>query len=247
MNLNISLSSDILFWLGGFPVTNTFFWTVISSIVLMLFFVIVAKKMKDVPSGSQNFVEFLLEGAYSFVESVIGPGKPARRIFPLVATMFIFILFTNLAVFIPGQSAVSLYKGDSVVAVFRAVMSDYSLVLVMTLIAVIVTQVVAIAMIGPFKYVGKFVNVKGPLDFFLGVMDLVGEVAKVISLSFRLFGNIFAGEVLGMVMLFLAPFFVPLPFMFLSLLTAVVQAFVFSVLTLVFVSMSLELKNVEEK
>ncbi|PKM91029.1 hypothetical protein CVU82_04365 [Candidatus Falkowbacteria bacterium HGW-Falkowbacteria-1] len=246
MNLDISLSSDILFNIGNFPVSNTFFWTVITSIFLMSVFVLSARKMKSVPGGFQNFLEMLLEGAYSFVESVVGPGKAAKRIFPLVATMFIFILFSNLIVYIPGQSAVSLYRDGGSVAVFRAIMSDYSLVLVMTLIAVITTQIVAIAVVGPFKYLGKFINLKGPLDFFLGIMDLVGEIAKIVSLSFRLFGNIFAGEVLGMVMLFLAPFFVPLPFMFLGLLTAVVQAFVFAVLTLVFVSMSLELKEAEE-
>jgi F-type H+-transporting ATPase subunit a len=71
-------------------------------------------------------------------------------------------------------------------------------------------------------------------------MNIIGESAKVVSLSFRLFGNIFAGEVLGSVMLFLFPFFLPLPFMFLGLLTAIVQAFVFSVLTLVFINMASE-------
>jgi len=76
-------------------------------------------------------------------------------------------------------------------------------------------------------------------------MDLIGELAKVISLSFRLFGNIFAGEVLGVVMLFLAPFFIPLPFMFLGLLTAMVQAFVFAVLTLVFITMASEIEEDE--
>lgn len=77
-------------------------------------------------------------------------------------------------------------------------------------------------------------------------MDLVGELAKVMSLSFRLFGNIFAGEVLGAVMLFMFPFFLPLPFMFLGLLTAVVQPFVFSVLTLVFISMASEAEQSQE-
>ena len=76
-------------------------------------------------------------------------------------------------------------------------------------------------------------------------MDIVGEVAKIVSLSFRLFGNIFAGEVLSAVMLFLAPFIVPLPFMFLGLLTAVVQAFVFSVLTLIFITMASEIEEDE--
>lgn len=244
---NISLAADTLFWIGSFPVTNTFFWTVMASFFLMILFSLVAKKMKNIPGGLQNIIEMLLEGAYSFVESVIGPGKPARKIFPLVATMFIFILFSNLLVYIPGQSAFTIYRGGSPVPVFRAIMSDYGLVLVMTLVSVFTTQIVSLAVLGPFKYIGKFVNLKGPLDFFLGIMDLVGELAKVVSLSFRLFGNIFAGEVLTAVILFLMPFFAPLPFMFLGLLTAVVQAFVFSVLTLVFTSMVVEMSPEEVK
>ena len=86
---------------------------------------------------------------------------------------------------------------------------------------------------------------QGLLDLFLGLMDIVGEIAKIISLSFRLFGNIFASEVLIAVALFLAPFIVPIPLKFLGLLTAIVQAFVFSVLTLVFVNMASEIEEEE--
>lgn len=243
MGLDISLSPDILFYIGNLPITNTFFWSVIVSSFLMIFFVIVSKRLKDIPSGLQNIVEMLIEGSYSFVESIIGPGKKAKKVFPLVATMFIFIVFSNLLVYIPGQAAFTLNTAEGPVAIFRAVMSDYGLVLMMTLVAVIVMQIVAIAVSGPFKYIGKFINFKSPLKFFLGLMDLIGEIAKIVSLSFRLFGNIFAGEVLGAVMLFLFPFFTPLPFMFLGILTAIVQAFVFSVLTLVFISMASETES----
>lgn len=243
MGLNISLAPDILFYIGSFPITNTFFWSVIVSSFLMIFFVVVSKRLKNIPSGIQNIVEMLIEGSYSFVESIIGPGKKAKRVFPLVATMFIFIVFSNLLVYIPGQAAFTLNSAEGPVAIFRAVMSDYGLVLMMTLVSVIVMQIVAIAVSGPFKYLGKFINFRSPLKFFLGLMELIGEIAKIVSLSFRLFGNIFAGEVLGAVMLFLFPFFTPLPFMFLGLLTALVQAFVFSVLTLVFISMASETES----
>jgi F-type H+-transporting ATPase subunit a len=242
MELNISLAPDVLFNLAGFPVTNTLLWSFVLSIFLILVFVIPARNLKMVPGKFQSFLEMLVEGAYDFVESIIGPGKKARRVFPLVFTMFIFALVANLAVYIPGQAAVTINRGGEAVAVFRAVMSDYGMVLIMTLISVLVTQIVAIITAGPWKYLGKFINFKNPLKFFIGIMDLISEVAKIVSLSFRLFGNIFAGEVLGAVMLFLAPFFVPLPFLFLGLLTAVVQAFVFAVLTLVFISMASEVE-----
>jgi len=240
MNLNISLSPETLFHIGSLPISNAFFWSWLVFISLIVGALILKKSLKMRPGKFQNIVEMLVGGAYDFVESMMGDKKRAMRVFPLVFTMFFFIFFCNLLTFIPGQSAVTIETAGGVVPLFRAIISDYSIVFVMTMISVIVTQIVAVASMGPLRYVGKFLNFTSPLNFFLGLMDLVGELAKVMSLSFRLFGNIFAGEVLGAVMLFLFPFFLPLPFAFLGLLTAVVQPFVFSVLTLVFISMAVE-------
>lgn len=240
MGLNISLAPEVLFYVGSWPITNAFFWF----FCLWLFFIIgaflLSKNLKIIPGKIQNLVEMLISGAYDFTESIIGQGKKAKRVFPLVATIFFFVLISNLLTFIPGQAALTLNRGDEVVPVFRAIIADYGLVFMITFVVVLLIQIVAIAVSGPLAYIGRFINLRSPLKFFLGIMDLIGEVAKVVSLSFRLFGNIFAGEVLGAVMLFLAPFFLPLPFQFLGLLTAVVQAFVFSVLTLVFISMASE-------
>lgn len=243
MELNISLAPQVLFEIAGFPVTNTFLWTIVISLFLMGFFLLINKRLKDVPGKLQGIVEILLESYYNFVKSVIGTDEKAKKIFPLVMTMFIFTVVCNLVVYIPGQAAVSLIKDEGVVPVFRSVMSDYGMVFAMTMVSIITMHIVAIIVHGPFGYLKKFINLKSPLDFILGLMDIISEIAKIISLSFRLFGNIFAGEVLGAVMLFLAPFFIPLPFLFLGLLTAVVQAFVFSVLTLVFISMASEISE----
>lgn len=245
MELSVKLAPDILFFIGGFPVTNTFFWSLFISLFLIILTFFVRARLKLIPGGLQNIVEFLLESGYSFVKSIAGTEKKTKRIFPLVFTMFIFILVANLATYIPGQSAVVLHKEEGAVSVFRAVIADYGMVFVMTLITFFITQIVLIAVHGPLGYLGKFINLKGPAKFFLGLMDLIGELAKVISLSFRLFGNIFAGEILGAVMLFLFPFFLPLPFMFLGLVTAVIQAFVFSVLTLVFITLASEVEERE--
>jgi F-type H+-transporting ATPase subunit a len=245
MELNISLAPEALFYIGSWPITNSFFWFFWLWLFFIIGAIILKSKIKMVPGRFQNLLELLVGGAYDFVESIIGAGKKTDRVFPLVSTMFFFILLANLLVYIPGQAAVSLNSPDGIVPLFRAIVADYGLVFVLTIIAVITAQVVAIIASGPFKYLGRFINLRSPLKFFLGIMDLIGELAKIISLSFRLFGNIFAGEVLGAVMLFLAPFFIPLPFMFLGLLTAVVQAFVFAVLTLVFISMASEMGEEE--
>jgi len=245
MGLNISLAPDILFSIAGFPITNTMVWTTVIVLFLIVIFGSVTRSMKLVPGGLQNLLEVLVGGAYDFTRTIAITEKKTKRVFPLVFTMFIFVLVANLVVYIPGQSALTIDTGQGVVPLFRSIMSDYGLVLAMTIISIITIQIVAIATVGPFKYVGRFLNFRSPLKAFLGIMELVGEVAKIVSLSFRLFGNIFAGEVLTIVMLSLAPFFVPLPFMFLGLLTAVVQAFVFSVLTLIFINMASEIHEEE--
>ena len=247
MQLNISLAPETLFYLGTFPVSNTFFWLFVVSIFLLVGAVIFGRNLKMIPGKFQNIMEMMMDGAFDFMVSIVGSEKKAKRVFPLIFTMFFFVLFCNILTYIPGQAAVTLKTAGGTVPLFRAVIADYGLVFMMTMTVVLIMQIVAIAVSGPLAYIGKFFNFKDPLKFFLGIMDLIGEIAKVISLSFRLFGNMFAGEVLGAVMLFLFPFFMPLPFLFLGLLTAVVQPFVFSVLTLVFISMASEPGAEEEK
>jgi len=263
----ISLSPQIIFHIGSFPVSNSFFWGIILSVSVIIVTLLIVYNRKKVPGRWQNIFEMIIEGAFSFVQGVVGSEKKAHKIFPLVFSMFFLTLIANLATFIPGQAAISIKTAGGTVPLFRAIVADYSLVFVMTIIAVITTQIVAITIHGPFGYIGKFINISGIkkffglilkkgqfkfgilaqgfLDFFLGLMDIIGEIAKIISLSFRLFGNIFASEVLTAVILFLAPFIVPVPFKFLGLLTAIVQAFVFSVLTLVFVNMASEIEEEE--
>jgi len=241
MDLNISLAPEVLFHIGSWPITNTFFWFFWLWLFLLIGAIIFGSRLKMVPGKFQNFVEMAISEAYNFTESIIGPGKKAERVFPLVATMFFFVLICNLIPYIPGQSAITLQTADGVVPLFRSIVADYGFVFMMTISVVLLIQIIAIVTNGPLAYIGKFINLHSPLKAFLGIMDLIGEIAKVVSLSFRLFGNMFAGEVLSAVMLFLAPFFIPLPFLFLGLLTAIVQAFVFSVLTLVFISMASEM------
>lgn len=244
MELNISLSPEVIFEIGTFPVTNAFLWSLVLSVFLIVITLLIRFNLKVVPGRLQAFFELIIEKSYEFVLSIIEDEKKAKRVFPLVLTMFLFILTANLAVFIPGQAAVQILHQEGSTPLFRAVMADYGMVFVLTAITFVIVQIVAVVVSGPIGYLGKFINFKSPIKAFLGIMDIIGELAKIVSLSFRLFGNIFAGEVLGSVMLFLMPFVVPLPFLFLGLLTALVQAFVFSVLTLVFISMASEKEEI---
>lgn len=239
---NISLSPEILFYIGTFPVSNSFFWMIIVTVLLLTTILIIRYKFKQVPGRAQAAFEILFEAGYNFVESIMENKEQTKKVFPLIFTLFIFILLANLMTFIPGAT-ITFDGVNGETPFFRAVMADYGMVFVLTMISVITVQIVAIISYGPLGYIGKFINFSSPLNFFLGIMDFISELSKVISLSFRLFGNIFAAEVLGMVMLFLMPWILPLPFQILGLLTAVVQAFVFAVLTLVSISMAIKVKD----
>jgi F-type H+-transporting ATPase subunit a len=260
----ISLAPQILFYIGSFAVSNAFFWGVILNIILITGIIIRVKSLKKIPGRGQGLFEVIIGGAFDFVVSVVGSEKKAKKVFPLVFSMFLLTFTANMVTFIPGQAAITIKTAGGVVPLFRTIVADYSLVFVITLISVLTTQIIAITVHGPFGYMGKFINLSGIknfivqafkgklefgllaqgfLDLFLGVMDIVGEVAKIISLSFRLFGNMFAAEVLTAVFLFLAPFVVPIPFLFLGLLTAIVQPFVFAVLTLIFINMASEIEE----
>jgi F-type H+-transporting ATPase subunit a len=114
------------------------------------------------------------------------------------------------------------------------------------LIAITFVNVVSARAIGLKSRLSVFFNFKGPIDFFVGILELVSEFAKIISLSFRLFGNVFAGEVLLAIMAYLAPYLIPLPFMFLEIFVGFIQAFIFGMLITVFVGMSLATHGEEE-
>lgn len=234
--VHVAIAPETLFSIGSFPVTNALLWSVFLSALLIAVAFRLRSSLREVPKGFQNVAEALIEAFFNFTNTITGSAEKTKRIFPLAFSMFLFILFANLFTFLPGASAVTLHNEP----LFRAVVTDYNLVLFLTLTTVILIQIVAVIVNGPFGYVKKFINFSSPLNFILGIMDTVGELSKVLSMSFRLFGNIFAGEVLVAVMLSLLPYFIPLPFMMIGLLSAVIQAFVFSLLTIVFISMASE-------
>jgi len=233
--MDISLAPKILFEVVGFPITDTIWVSWFVTLVLIFSAWWVRRNLKEIPSGLQHIWEIVVEGGYDFILGIVGGShNKARKVFPLVATLFLFILVSNILAFVPGLSAISL-NGTSI---YRTATSDYNLVFALTIISLIIVQVVALFTGGVVKYFKKFFNFNGPIDFFMGIMDIISEFARVISLSFRLFGNIFAGEVLATVVYFFVPYIIPLPFALLSLLASVIQAAVFSILVLIFINMA---------
>lgn len=233
--LDISLKPEILGHVGSFPISNSFVASIIVSVILIIIFAVVSRNMKEVPGKFQLFVESLVAGLYNFVFGNMGRNrKVVDRFFPVFITLVLFFLFSNLLGMIPFLGAIS-FNGEPA---YRAPTSDYGIVFTLTLTMFLLMQLVSIGSSGPLGYLKKFFNFSSPLNFVLGLLDIIGELAKVLSLSFRLFGNIFAGEVLAAVIFFLVPYLAPVPFSLLGLLGSIVQAFVFPILVLIFVTMN---------
>ena len=217
---------------------------VIAVLVLMAF--IVRGKLSAVPKGAQNLLESIFEFALKTMNSVTGSRALSYKFFPVVMTIFLFVLLSNLIEIVPGLGTIGLWETDHgkevLVPFIRSASADLNVTLAIAVVSVLATQILGIAALGAFKYAGKFIVPpwKPPyvVGTFVGALELVAEAAKVVSFSFRLFGNIFAGEVLLTVALFLVPYLVPLPFLFLEIFVGLVQAVVFSMLTLVFMKMA---------
>ena len=210
-----------------------------------------------IPKGIQNVAEALLEFLLGFIDQVTKDRKRSMQFLPIVGGLFFFILFSNWLGLFPGTGSIGrwlLMHGHlELVPVLRPANTDLNMTLAMAVFAVVASHVLGIATIGFFKYANKFIKLgdiiasfkKGGMsimvafiEFAVGLIEIFSEVAKMVSLSLRLFGNVFAGEVLLTVLAGLVAYFVPLPFMFLEILVGLIQAVVFSMLTLVYLTMA---------
>ena len=234
----ISLKAEELFRIGGFSLTNSLFLTFIVSFILILLSFLIYRKINIIPGKLQSVAEISIEWFLSLMESTLGSLKKAEMYFPLVATIFIFIMFSNILGIFPGVGSLYIKEGVKNVPIFRSPAADLNFTLAFAVISVIITNLLGIMAVGFFPYISKFLNFGDPIKFFVGLLEIVSEFAKIISLSFRLFGNVFAGEVLLTIIFFLAPYFIPLPFLFLELFVGLIQAFLFAMLTLVAITLS---------
>jgi F-type H+-transporting ATPase subunit a len=232
--MEISPAPRILGYIAGFPVTDTFWVAIAISILLILVFTITAKRMKQVPKGLQFWVETIVVGSYDFMHDMTQKKQLTSRLHPFALTVFLIFIVGNLLTFVPGITSLT-YNGHHL---YRAATTDYNMVLIITMFFLIVIQATTIMTGGPLTYFKKFFNFTSPMNFVLGLFDLIGEAARLVSLSFRFFGNAFAGEVLIAVFLFIFPYLLPLPFMFLILLTSIIHPAVFALLATIYIQMA---------
>jgi F-type H+-transporting ATPase subunit a len=239
--LHISLAAEPIFNIGPLTITNSILATWVTGGLLALGGWLGTRRMKKVPEGWQNFVEMIVEFLENLAVSVVGE-KKGRTFFPLVASFFIFIIAANWLGLFPGVGTIGLFElheGErTFVPLLRAATADLNTTLALALVSVIAIQYWGLKFVGFKFYLKKFINFSGPIDFFVGILETISELAKIVSFSFRLFGNIFAGEVLLVVIAFLIPIIAPVPFLALELFVGFIQALVFAMLTLVFLSIA---------
>jgi len=241
--MNISLTAETIFNIGSFSVTNTLLMSFIASLIILIVLLLVSKKLKTVPSKFQGLIEVIFEGAITMMNQVTGSHEKSKRFFPLVFTFFIVILLSNWLGIVPGVGSIGINEvhnnKEVFIPLFRTANSDINITLAFAIISVIMTHIFGVITIGFLKHISKYIYFKkGLIYFFVGILELVGEIAKFLSFSFRLFGNIFAGEVLLVVIAFLIPYIAPIPFLGLELFVGFIQALIFAMLTLVFFGMA---------
>ncbi len=240
---HVQLPAEPVFAVGPFTVTNTILATWLVMLVLVGFFWSATRNMQEkTPGRLQNLAEVLVEAFIGLCTSVAGE-RNGRRFFPLVTTIFIFVLLANWMGLVPGFGSIGLIEhgehGTEFVPILRGATSDLNTTIALALVTMVTVQVVGMRTLGVGNYLSRFFNFRGgPIGIFVGLLELISEVARIISFAFRLFGNIFAGEVLLAVIAFLLPFVAAIPFYGLELFVGVVQAFIFAMLALVFLTMA---------
>lgn len=243
--MEISLAAEPIFHIGSFPVTNTLLMSLCLSVIITASVIFLKSRLKAIPRGFQNIVEYVFEAFLDLIDSITQDRKQSIKFFPIVVTIFIFVILSNWIELVPGLGTIGIHETHAgkttLVPFIRSASADLNVTLAISLISVFSVQFIGIATIGIVKYGKKFLvspfHKPYVVGTFVGLLEIVSEIAKIISFSFRLFGNIFAGEVLLIVMLNLVPYIVPIPFLMLELFVGFVQALVFAMLTLVFLKM----------
>ena len=250
---HIQLAAEPAFEIGGFTVTNTMTATLVTTLLVIIFAVAVRRKAGVIPSRLQVLFEDIFMMFYEKLDEAVGE-KRARKLAPLIVTLFIFVLVANQFILFPLLGSFTTEHGH----LFRTPTTDYSLTLALAIITMGTAHVLAF-FASPLGHIGNYIRVKplwqiirgkkpigelfnAAIEIFLGVLEILGDFIKIISLGTRLFGNLLAGEVVIIVisgLMFATQFLVPIPFILLASFAGLIQAFVFTLLTTLFITNNL--------
>lgn len=238
----ISLKPEVLFHLWNIQITNTLFTSIIVIVLLLTLFLALASKFSAFkPSKVQIAFEMLYDGLGNIFKDITGDDYAFNWIFSLVFCLFIYILISNWVGLIPFVGTIgfnTMHGGEHrFLALFRAPTSDLSVTLGFALLSVILANVLGFKNLG-IRFMKRYFDLSNPINFIVGLLELISEFGKIISFSFRLFGNVFAGEVLLAVITYISWGVATLPFFGLEFFVGFIQAFVFFMLTTVFIKLA---------
>lgn len=239
----VAIAAEKIAQIGPLPITNSLLMTWIAMAFLVGVSFVATRRMTLVPSGLQNIVETIFETFSDLVDATVGDAKKASQFFAVVASFFFLIITSNYLGLLP-LSAFGFRWGGEFVPLLRSANSDLNTTLTLAVVSVAVTHYLAIKNLGLKTYLSRFFSLH-PIFLFVGLLELVSEFTKLLSLSFRLFGNIFAGETVLTTIGGLFAFVAPVPFLGLEIIVGFVQALVFAILTLAFMIL-LTTAHVEE-
>lgn len=234
----ISIKAEPIFKIFNFEITNSL---ILSMIVLIFFFMVALlynKQSKEKKKGKFFYlINFVLKSIYGLFETVLK--EKTMLFFPLFGAFFLFILLQNWFGLVPGVGSLMVKSGTHYYPLLRSNNADLNATIGLAIISWIVIQFNGFKYLGFKGYIKKFINFSNPMNFFVSILETISEFSKIISFSFRLFGNIFAGEVLLTIMAFLIPIAVSFPFVLLEVFVGLIQALVFSLLSAVFLNLAI--------
>ncbi len=258
---HVELPSEGIIHLSFFTITNTLIASWLTIIVLVSLFYACTRKMKLIPGRMQGFAEIIVEALMNFIKSAAGE-KNGRVLFPIVATIFLYVLTNAYLALLPIFGTIGISEHDSIIPILRSANTDVNVPLSIAVVAVFTVEFFGLRAIGVFHYIDGFFNfgqlrngisslfkgkikaalsdiMLGCINLFVGVLEVFSHLIRIVSFTFRLFGNMTAGEILLLVVAFLIPFIAIIPFYGLELLIGFIQALIFAGLTLVFGTIAL--------
>lgn len=247
--LSIHLDPPIVTTIAGVPITSTLLTVWLTMVILTILVFFLRSRLSLVPGKLQNFFELVVGSVYDYMADTLESRELAKKYFGLVMTIFIFILTMNWVGLLPGIDSIGFYQeveshGEVVqklVPLFHPPATDLNITIAFAIVAFLAIELAGVTVLGFFKYAGKFINFSSPLAFIIGLIELLSELARLIAFSFRLFGNIFAGKTMLLVVMFLAtPYLLPVPLLAYELFVGFIQAFIFAILTLFFIKLAVE-------
>ncbi|MFC1987605.1 F0F1 ATP synthase subunit A [Chloroflexota bacterium] len=253
------LPAEVVFHILGIPITNSIVASWVTILVLVGFSYAVSHRLRVIPGRMQAILEFIISALLDFCQSVAGKER-GRRFFPVVATIFLFVAFNAWLSLLPGYGSIIIHTHEGEAHLLRAANTDINTPLAIAVMSFIFVEYFGLRLMG-IGYLGKFINVgqfftglrqlargkllaglngmfTGVINIFIGMIEALSELVRIISFTLRLFGNMTAGEILLLMATFLIPFLFALPFYGLELLVGFVQALIFGGLTLIFLTVA---------